>query len=158
MEYQGLSKKALSVLRVNAVIGVAFFVLGAAVASVLLFTGGFKLAAVLVAAAVLILAVLYVAIVPAFRFKRCKYLISDDRVEIIEGILFVNRTIVPIDRIHQIDIARGPIDTAFGVGKVIVTTAGSVARLRFLELDKAQEIAEQLNTVVGLKIRGGENK
>ncbi|NLA77440.1 MAG: PH domain-containing protein [Clostridiales bacterium] len=158
MEYQGLSKKALSVLRVNAVIGMLFVIIAAGAAAVALYTMELKAAAIAVFAVLFVLAVLYIAIVPVFRHRRYKYLIADDRIEIIEGILFISRTIVPIDRIHQIDIRRGPIDTAFGVGKVIVTTAGSVARLRFLELKKAEEIAEQLNAIVRDKIRGGENK
>lgn len=99
----------------------------------------------------LVLAVLYTLIAPGIRFKRYRYMIAKDRIEIIEGLIFIHRTIVPIDRIYQIDIRRGPLDTAVGVAKVIITTAGSSAAFRFLEPEAADEIAMYINeTVLGI--------
>ena len=41
-----------------------------------------------------------------------------------EGYLFVKRNIVPIERLHKLEISKGPIDQIFHVAKVTVTTAG----------------------------------
>ena len=41
---------------------------------------------------------------------------------------------------------RGPIDTMLGLGKVSVTTAGGDVVIRFLEIEKADRIAESLKT------------
>ena len=64
---------------------------------------------------------------------------------------------MPVNRIHQINVARGPLDTSFGVAKVSVITAGSTAVLRFLDEDKAQELALYLNEKVGKKIGGNSD-
>ena len=100
------------------------------------------------------LAVAYIIIVPIVRYKRYRYLIEADRIEIIEGVFFIKRTLVPIDRIHQISVSRGPIDSAFGVAKVSVITAGATATFRFLDEEKADEIALHLNTRIREKLGG----
>lgn len=116
--------------------------------------GGVKVA---VMAAGAVVAVLWSAAFPPVRFRRYKYLIDSDRIEIIRGVLFVSRTVVPINRIHQINVSRGPIDTAFGVAKVSVITAGSTAVLRFLDEDEANRVALYLNERVENKLGGGDD-
>ena len=39
---------------------------------------------------------------------------------------------------------KGPIDRAFGLAKVVVTTAGGDVTVRFMEDEKANQIAESL--------------
>ncbi len=102
-------------------------------------------------------AVAYIIVVPIVRFKRYRYLIEADRIEIVEGVFFIRRTLVPIDRIHQISVSRGPIDSAFGVAKVSVITAGSTATFRFLDEEKADEIALHLNTRIREKLGGTDD-
>ena len=56
----------------------------------------------------------------------------------------MKRNIVPIERLHKLEISKGPIDQIFHVAKVTVTTAGGDVTLRFLEEEKAEKIAENL--------------
>ena len=56
----------------------------------------------------------------------------------------MKRNIVPIKRLHKLEISKGPIDQIFHVAKVTVTTAGGDVTLRFLEEEKAEKIAENL--------------
>ena len=81
---------------------------------------------------------------PFVRYKRYKYKITDEEIDVIEGLWFISRTIVPIERLHKITLKRGPIDNMFGLTKVIVTTAGGDAVIRFLEQEKADKIVESL--------------
>ena len=155
MEYKSLSKKAKQVMRITALLQ-SLLLLVACLAVVVLggLYGGVKVA---VMAAGAVVAVLWALVFPVLRFRRYKYLIDADRIEIIRGVLFVSRTVVPINRIHQINVSRGPIDTAFGVAKVSVITAGSTAVLRFLDEDEAQTIALYLNERVENKLGGSDN-
>ncbi|MDR1629128.1 MAG: PH domain-containing protein [Oscillospiraceae bacterium] len=156
MEYQRLSKKALGVLAVTAALQALFsagllFALFA-LAKRFLWQGlSLWPAGLFVAVA----ALLYCALLPPFRHMRYRYHLGEDRVEIIEGAVFISRTIVPIDRIYQIQVSRGPIDSLFGVAKVVITTGGGTATFRFLELAKADALGEQLNAVVRKKIQAG---
>lgn len=92
--------------------------------------------------------VLNLIIAPSIRYKRYKYLINAEKLEVIEGIIFIKRSIVPIERLHKISIEKGPIDRMFALGKVIVTTAGGEVVIGFLEEKEADEIAEHLKTKI----------
>ena len=61
-----------------------------------------------------------------------------------EGFFFVERNIVPMERLHKIRTEQGPIDRLFGLTKVQVTTAGGDVTIRFLENAQAERIAEVL--------------
>lgn len=153
MQYQSLGKNAKKVMLLTALLqGVCF----AAVCFVLLqkVFGGYSRQFYVLLAVAAAAAVLWVAVVPAVRFKRYGYLITPDRIEITQGVFWVKRTVVPIDRVHQISVSKGPIDSAFGVAKVEVMTAGSAAVMRFLEEEKANEIAMYLNKKVNEKLGG----
>lgn len=92
----------------------------------------------------LILILLDVVISPYFRFHRYHYSINEECIDIIEGYLFVKRNIVPIERLHKLQTARGPFDQIFKVAKVIVTTGGGDVTLSFVEEEKADQIADTL--------------
>ncbi len=156
--YEKLSKKALKLMRITSVIGLFFLFTPACILGGFLFFAGSTLGGVLTVAVAAVFCLATFFVVPPLRFRRYTYLIAADRIEIIEGILFVKRTIVPIDRIHQIDIQRGPLDTATGVAKVIVTTAGSAAVFRFLEPARAEAVALYLNESISRKLKAKENE
>ena len=155
MEYRSLSKKAKQVMSVTALL--QSLVLLVVCLAAVIFGDLYGAVKVAVMAAGAVAAVLWAAVFPVLRFRRYKYLIDSDRIEIIRGVIFVSRTVVPINRIHQINVSRGPIDTAFGVAKVSVITAGSTAVLRFLDEDEAQTIALYLNEIVKNKLGGGDD-
>jgi len=81
---------------------------------------------------------------PYFRFHRYRYCISEECIDIKEGYLFVKRAIVPIERLHKLEMQKGPIDRMCKVAKLIVTTAGGDVTIRFVDDDKAEQIAEFL--------------
>lgn len=91
-----------------------------------------------------ILLILNAAISPYFRFHRYRYSINDEFIDIYEGYIFVERNIVPLERLHKMQMLKGPIDRMFKVAKVVVTTAGGDVTLRFLDEEKAEFIAESL--------------
>lgn len=146
--YEGLTLKALKLMKITCAIGVGFLLAAftAAGAALILYDkAAVGIAAISVGTA---LGIVIFALVPRLRFRRYKYLIAQDRIEIVKGIFFVKKTIVPIDRIHQIDVEKGPLDRAAGVAKVIVTTAGSAVAFRFLEPERAERLAAFLNDSV----------
>lgn len=72
---------------------------------------------------VTILMVINCIVSPVFRFHRYRYKIDDECIDIVEGYIFVERNIVPIERLHKLQIQRGPFDKICKVAKVVVTTA-----------------------------------
>lgn len=155
MDYTPLDKKAKKVMLLTALIQAVAF--SAAVLGAMYWFIGAEKLLLSAAAATAFFALLWVIFVPAVRFKRYRYMITPDRIEVIEGVFWIKRTVVPIDRVHQISVSKGPLDSAFGVAKVQVITAGSTAVMRFLNEEKANEIAMYLNNKVNEKLGGGSN-
>jgi len=81
---------------------------------------------------------------PVFRFHRYRYKIDEESIDIIEGYVFTERNIVPIERLHKLQISQGPFDKLCNVARVKVTTAGGDVEIRFLENEKAEKITESL--------------
>ena len=98
--------------------------------------------------AIYILISLYLIIGPQIFYRRYRYRMDDDKVEIRRGIITITHSLVPIERIHQVEVAKGPINRMFGLANVIVTTAGGVATVEYLDEDVAESIASKLNEYV----------
>lgn len=92
--------------------------------------------------------IIYLLISPAVRYRRYRYLIDREKVMVQEGLWFITREFAPIERLHQIAVKSGPIDRLYGLAKVIATTAGGTVTIRFLEKEKAEEIADTLQKKV----------
>ena len=139
-----LSKRALGCMYTAAIIGVVIGVSILVVINVVwLIPNNIEIGTTIS----IVLAILLIAnatISPYFRFHRYRYSINNEFIDIYEGYIFVERNIVPLERLHKMQTLRGPIDRMFKVAKVVVTTAGGDVTLRFLDEEKADFIAESL--------------
>lgn len=97
---------------------------------------------------ILIICVIYVAVAPQIFYRRYAYILTNDKIDVIRGVFIVKRTLVPIERIHQVEVIRGPINGMFGLADVVITTAGGTARLEYLEQSIADSIASELNAFI----------
>ncbi|NLK39309.1 MAG: PH domain-containing protein [Clostridiales bacterium] len=155
MEYQKLSKKALGCMRLAAAFGTVIFALFLITARVIMFASGlpFLHPVDIVLLFLLLIFALYAAISPNIRYLRYRYYIDNEKVVVLEGLIFITKSFVPVERIHQITVQKGPIDRLYGLGKVIITTAGGTVVMRFLEEEKAEQIAELLRSTVSTLVR-----
>lgn len=97
------------------------------------------------------LCAMYLLVAPIVFYNRYRYKIDADKAEIRRGVFWISHKMIPVERIHQVDVVRGPINRMFGLADVIITTAGGVAKIQYLEEDIAEEIVNNLNnTVVAL--------
>lgn len=97
---------------------------------------------------ILMICLAYCIAAPQVFYRRYKYILTSDKVDVLRGVIIVRHTVVPIERIHQVDVVRGPINNMLGLADVIVTTAGGVAKIEFLDTPEADRIAEELNRIV----------
>jgi uncharacterized protein len=105
----------------------------------------------------LVLILAYMLVAPPVFYSRYRYKITEDRVDVRSGILFLRHVMVPIERIHQVEVSRGPINNMLGLGHVNVTTAGGTATISYLVIEEAEKMAERLNKLVGTMIRDRES-
>ena len=144
MKYEKLSKRALGCMYVATALAsvIALAVIGA-VNWLWIFPKDMDMLKA-VCLALMILILFDALASPYFRYHRYRYSINEECIDIKEGYLFVKRNIVPIERLHKLQTLKGPIDQMFKVAKGVVTTAGGDVTIRFLEEEKAEQIAENL--------------
>ena len=113
MEYEKLSMNALKCMYVASVIaGVILLAVIGAVNYFWIFPKEIwigKIVSVVLSCVILA----DMAVSPYFRFHRYQYSINDECIDIKEGYLFVKRNIVPIERLHKLQIERDRLISFF---------------------------------------------
>jgi membrane protein YdbS with pleckstrin-like domain len=140
-----LSKRALGCMYVATALGSAIGIIAIVVVNVLWLVPKDIQVGKIISIAAVVLLLLHTLISPYFRFHRYRYQITEEFIDVREGYIFVERQLVPLERLHKMQTNRGPIDRMFRVAKVTVTTAGGDVTLRFLDEEKADYIAESLS-------------
>jgi len=100
----------------------------------------------------------YCAAAPQIFHRVYGYRVTGDMIDVREGIIVVKRTVVPMERVHQVEVTGGPVNRAFGLRDVSITTAGGTARIKFLEAPVADKVAADLKDQVNAILRGRANE
>jgi uncharacterized protein len=108
------------------------------------------------AAATAVGVLVFVVVVPLWRFRVHRWDVSPDAVYTRSGWLVQERRIAPISRVQTVDTERGPLDRLFGLANVTVTTASSAGAVRIVALDSdvADRVVAQLTDIAAI---GGED-
>lgn len=91
----------------------------------------------LAAAVIVVAAVVFVGVVPTWRYRVHRWDLDTKAVYTRTGWLNQERRIAPISRVQTVDTYRGPIDRLFGLANVTVTTASSAGAVHIVALDSA---------------------
>ena len=110
----------------------------------------------LAAAGTVVGSVLFVGVVPVWRYRVHRWDVDPQAVYTRSGWLTQERRIAPISRVQTVDTERGPLDRLFGLATVTVTTASSAGAVRIaaLDVDVADRIVAQLTDSAAI---GGED-
>lgn len=92
-------------------------------ALVLEYRGGFPRGAVLIPFA--LIATWLIVRTPLRRYRARGYRVDADRLRVVRGLIFNSDTVVPFARVQHIDVQQGPLERAYGLGTLIVHTAGN---------------------------------
>ena len=106
----------------------------------------------LAAVATLLGIVLFVVVVPVWRYRVHRWDLDPTAVYTRSGWLVQERRIAPISRVQTVDTYRGPLDRLFGLTNVTVTTASSAGAGRIVALDDpvAQQVVARLTDIAAL--------
>jgi hypothetical protein len=99
-----------------------------------------------VTAAVAVVGLGYVLVMPRWRFRVHRWETTDDAVYTSTGWISQEWRVAPMSRIQTVDTERGPLQQLFGLATVTVTTASAAGALRLTGLDRAlaEDLVEQL--------------
>lgn len=94
--------------------------------------------------AVVVLAGVVVGVAPGMRWRRWRYEIRPDEVDLQRGIFWISRTLVPLARIQHVDTRQGPLQRRFGLSTVIFYTAAGPNQIPELSTPVAAEARDRI--------------
>ena len=98
-----------------------------------------------VAAAVVVAGALAgVLVLPGLRWRRWRYEVRDEEVDLRRGALTVVRTLVPMARVQHVDTRQGLLEQSLGVSTVIVHTAAGATAIPALRTIDATELRDRI--------------
>ena len=95
--------------------------------------------------AMLGMAIAVVTIAPQRIYRRLRYRLTGQVLQVLRGWLFHTDTVVPLVRVQHLDVVRGPFDKLFGTASLVVHTAGthnSIVALPGLSPGRAAEMRD----------------
>jgi uncharacterized protein len=146
-----LDPRAITVWRITGVLNLLPLLVGAGFAGWALarFGGASPFVAVLPLLAVLALGSLAVGVAPELRWRRWRYEIRPDEIDLQRGILWVGRTLVPLARIQHVDTRQGPLQRRFGLATVVFFTAAGPNQIPELSTPVAAEVRDRIAALTG---------
>jgi membrane protein YdbS with pleckstrin-like domain len=90
------------------------------------------------------LVVVLAAVVPDLRWRRWRYEIREDEVDLQRGIVWVSRTLVPLARIQHVDTQNGPLQRRFGLATVVFYTAAGPNQIPELSAPVAAQVRDRI--------------
>ena len=147
---QPLHPDHLKVLRIRgAVFAAALVAVAGAADALLLRRTGLPFGLATAAAAFFGLAL--VLALPRRRYRAWAYRMDEDELRIASGVLVRSDTIVPFGRVQHIDIVRGPLQRRYGLGSLVLHTAGTRSAamlLPGLALGEAERMRDHVRTKI----------
>ena len=99
---------------------------------------------VLPSLAALVLFVVLAGVVPDLRWRRWRYEIRDEEVDLQRGIVWISRTLVPLARIQHVDTQSGPLQRRFDLATVVFYTAAGANRIPELSASVAAAVRDRI--------------
>ena len=88
--------------------------------------------------------VVLAGVVPDLRWRRWRYEIREDEVDLQRGIVWVSRTLVPLARIQHVDTQSGPLQRRFGLATVVFYTAAGPNQIPELSTPVASQVRDRI--------------
>jgi len=94
---------------------------------------------------VIVLATGAVAVLTKIRYTVFWYAISPTEIDIQQGIIFTERSVVPMHRVQSLRIERGPVADRYRLTNLTIRTAGGSVSLHGLDRDEAGELCDRIS-------------
>jgi membrane protein YdbS with pleckstrin-like domain len=86
----------------------------------------------------------YVVTVPRARYRRYRWQLHDEELDLLSGVLNVTRTIVPVTRIQHVSVQRTGWTSIFDLVRLNVHTAAGETTIPGLEPARAADVRDRI--------------
>jgi uncharacterized protein len=88
--------------------------------------------------------VVAVALVPSLRWRRWRWDVRPDAIDIRHGTFTIRRTLVPMLRVQHVDTRRNPVEQMFDLATVVIHTAAGSHTIPLLRVTDADEVRDRI--------------
>lgn len=92
----------------------------------------------------IVLSLLLLIVIPKIRWKQWYYVVDEDAVELQKGIIILQQTLVPLNRVQHVDTRQGPILDSYKLADVIISTAATKHKIPALDIETAEAVRKQI--------------
>jgi hypothetical protein len=96
------------------------------------------------ALAVAVLAALAAAVLPELWWRRWRYEVREDEIDLRHGTLTVRRTLVPIRRVQHVDTESSALQSAYDLASVTFHTAAGGTEIPAVPRDEAERVRSRV--------------
>lgn len=96
--------------------------------------------------ATIVCLVFFVGVFPRYRYERWRFEVGEHELDIMRGIFWRKRFVIPFVRVQNTDTKQGPIMRAFGLAQVTVATAAGEHVIPGLTVEQADELRDAIAT------------
>ncbi|OIJ14762.1 hypothetical protein BKP37_07215 [Anaerobacillus alkalilacustris] len=94
---------------------------------------------------VISIGIIKVVFIPTFRWRRWRYEVYEQEIDLQFGIIVVRRVLIPMIRIQHVDTRQGPLLKYFRLASVTVTTAATVHQIPALPESQAANLRDRIS-------------
>lgn len=88
---------------------------------------------------------LFIFLLPKLRWKRWRYEVREQEIELQYGVFIVKRTLIPMIRVQHVDTLQGPLLRKYGLSTVTVSTAATVHEIPALDMEEAENLRTSIS-------------
>ena len=85
-------------------------------------------------------AVVLTAVLPPLRWRRWRYEVRDEEIDLVRGTFVARRTLIPIRRVQHVDSQSGPLQDSLGLATVTFHTAAGGVGIPALTKGEAERV------------------
>lgn len=93
----------------------------------------------------LLITLLFTYLIPFIRWKRWRYEVRDQEIELQHGVFFMKKTLVPMIRVQHVDTVQGPILRKYDLATITIATAATVHQIPAVDLNEAEDMRRAIS-------------
>lgn len=90
--------------------------------------------------------VLSIVWIPYLQWKKWRYSIDSNEIDLVRGVIVKTETLIPINRVQHVDTRQGPLLRWFNLASVTISTAATTHIIPSLDEVIANRVRDQIST------------
>ncbi len=145
---QRISIRALTLWRIHGVINAAVVALAAIGIGLLTYFFEWSMWPFIIISIILALEIIfYIFVIPTLRWKRWRYEVREQEIELQYGLFIIKRTLVPMVRVQHVDTEQGPLLRKYRLATISISTAATTHKVPALDEVEAEELRHSISSL-----------